>query len=73
MGAAALDFYPATAAFSTKTPSKTRLWASALHRPPRPGTQGLPVAFSLRLSQSELRPKHKQGSQELHMHQNLTI
>lgn len=31
MGAAALDFYPATAAFSTKTPSQTRSWASALH------------------------------------------
>lgn len=31
MGAAALDFYPATAAFSMKTPSKTHPWASALH------------------------------------------
>ena len=31
MGAAALDFYPATAAFSMKIPSKTHPWASALH------------------------------------------
>lgn len=55
MGAAALDFHPATTAISTKTPSDPSL---GLH-PPRPGSQAPLVAFSVRLGQSEQRPKKK--------------
>ena len=67
MGAAALDFHPATTAISTKTPSDPSL---GLH-PPRPGSQAPLVAFSVRLGQSEQRPKKKkskQGNQVLHRH-----
>lgn len=58
MGAAALDFHPATTAISTKTPSDPSL---GLH-PPRPGSQAPLVAFSVRLGQSEQRPKKKKNA-----------
>lgn len=60
-------FPPATTLLPPGQPSRP---ISGPH-PPRPGTQGLPVAFSARLRQWEQRPERQQSNQVPHTHQNL--
>lgn len=67
MGAAALDFHPATTSVSTKTPSDPSL---GLHSP-RPGSQAPQwhsVSDSANQSKGKKKKKCKQGNQVLHRH-----